>query len=179
MPLPDPLLRGTTRMYPIEMLFAESAPQPAGCGERRLLSLVLPPWQRPEVWTPLQKRRFVEGIFLGFGLGCYVTNGMEWLENGAPAPMAGWLIDGQQRISALRDFVQGDMVIFDDVSYQSLSNPERIRFMKKNFDRFELSYVSDEERLKELYDRLNFGGTAHEDHERASLAPLAERPRLL
>lgn len=59
------------------------------------------------MWTQAQKRRFVEGIFLGLGSGYYVTNGLEWADDGATAPMAGWLLDGQQRMNALRVRVVG------------------------------------------------------------------------
>jgi hypothetical protein len=93
------------REHTIEQLIQPMA-DPTVPGDRRLLGLVLPPWQRPEVWNDAQKQRFVEGIFLGFGCGQYVINGLEWLSDGSSAPMSGWLLDGQQRISALRDFLE-------------------------------------------------------------------------
>ncbi|MDP3310598.1 MAG: DUF262 domain-containing protein, partial [Polaromonas sp.] len=55
-----------------------TAMEPTTDGERRMLGLVLPPWQRPGVWTTHQKIRFIEGIFHGFGTGYYVTNGLDW-----------------------------------------------------------------------------------------------------
>ena len=75
--------------------------------ERRLLCLVLPPWQRPEVWNAAQKQRFVEGVFEGYGCGYYVTNGLEWIddpEHGArSAPMSGWLLDDEHALKHLYD----------------------------------------------------------------------------
>ncbi|MEG1680878.1 MAG: DUF262 domain-containing protein, partial [Stenotrophomonas sp.] len=65
--------------------------------ERNLLAYVLPPWQRDEVWSDHQKRRFIEGIFLGLGTGYYVVHAPDWDECGQ-RPMSGWLIDGQQRL---------------------------------------------------------------------------------
>lgn len=160
MPLPEKILQGARRDYPIERLLEDMA-DPRIPEERRLLGLVLPPWQRPEVWGVEQKRRFIEGIFLGFGCGYYVTNGLEWLKDGTSAPMSGWLLDGQQRISALRDFLEDRLVLFGDVRISCLSAPEVRRFRHEVFPCFELEYTDDENKLKELYDRLNFSGIAH------------------
>lgn len=168
MPIPPRLLNGSRREYTIDRLLSVSHVDPTMPNERRLLGLVLPPWQRDEVWTVEQKIRFVEGLFLGLGSRYYVTNGIEWLENGDSAPMSGWLLDGQQRISALRDFILGDLVIFGDVTYKSFSKAQKLRFGNQSFPCFELSYCDNEDILKELYDRLNFGGTPHRPDQRAT-----------
>lgn len=168
MALPPKLLEGSRCEYTIgrlvEMVSAETTQQ----GERQLLGLVLPPWQRPEVWTVEQKRRFVEGAFLGFGCGYYVTNGFEFEHDGTSAPMSGWLLDGQQRISAIRDFLNDELEVFGGVSYSSLTQPERLRLLRTGFSCIELEYTSNEAVLKELYDRLNFSGTPHTSEQRAS-----------
>jgi hypothetical protein len=165
MPITAKLLNGTRREYTIGHLVESTAADPTMPQERRLLGLVLPPWQRPEVWTIEQKRRFVEGIFLGLGCGYYVTNGLDWVDGqdgkAESAPMSGWLLDGQQRIAALRDFLADDLVIFGDVTFSSLPQKEAMRFKRENFPCFEIAYTNNEDVLKELYDRLNFGGTAH------------------
>lgn len=161
MPLPQRLIDGVRREYTIGHLFESSMVDPTTSEERRLLTQVLPPWQRPEVWTMEQKRRFIEGIFLGLGCGYYVVNGKDWGRDAQPLPMSGWLLDGQQRLCALRDFVQNGLVIFTDVTYAGLSLKEQRRFMNEGFPCFELEYTTNENALKELYDRLNFGGTPH------------------
>lgn len=171
MPIPPPLLRGARREYMIDRLIEMTPIDPTMPEERRLLGLVLPPWQRPEVWSLEQKRRFVEGIFLGLGCGYYVTNGLEWDKNGDSAPMSGWLIDGQQRMTALRDFIAGELVVFGDVRFSEMSKPEQMRFCRTPFPCFELEYTDDEEALMELYDRLNFGGTPHTPAQRAVPKP--------
>jgi len=86
--------------------------------ERRLLGLVLPPWQRPKICT----------------------------------------ID-QKRITALRDFLAGELVVFGDVRFTEMDRPAQMRFYRTPFPCFELDYCNDEDVLMELYDRLNFGGT--------------------
>lgn len=166
MPLPKPLLTGSMHDYGIGTLVDMSTPGPAVPSERRLMNLTLPPWQRPEVWSMDQKRRFVEGIFLGLGTGYYVVHGSDWDSAGQPKPMSGWLLDGQQRISALRDFLSGDMVIFGDVIFTEMSVPDQLRFKRRPFPCHELDYTDSEDTLKELYDRLNFGGTPHTEAQR-------------
>lgn len=161
--LPPPVLNGTVRNYPIQMLFERTAGDHTdGSPGRRLLSQALPPWQRPEVWTVQQKRRFIEGIFLGFGTGTYVINGSDYAHDGTPLPGSGWLLDGQQRLSALRDFVENGLAIFDGVTWASLSRGHQLmRFMNVVFPCHELAYTADEALLIDIYDRLNFGGTPH------------------
>lgn len=166
MPLPKPLLTGTMRDYGIGHLEDMPAPGPTVPTERRLMNLTLPPWQRPEVWSEAQKRRFVEGIFLGLGTGSYVVHGSDWEGGGQPRPMSGWLLDGQQRICALRDFLAGNLVIFGDVRFTEMSVPDQLRFKRRPFPCHELEYTDNEDTLKEIYDRLNFGGTPHTETQR-------------
>lgn len=167
--LPHPLLSGVQRDYSIEKLFAVTKEDLNLPGERQLLSLVLPPWQRKEVWTEDQKRRFIEGIFLGLGTGYYVINGMDYDDDGKSRPMSGWLLDGQQRITAIRDFTMDLLPIFDGIRFSDLDEiTRRRRFNRVTFPCFELEYCNDETTLQELYDRLNFGGTPHLESERAS-----------
>lgn len=172
--VPEPLLRGMTRDTSIEHLLGTpiETTHPA---ERQLLAWVLPPWQRPEVWDAARKRAFIEGIFLGLGTGSYVVHAPDWDANGTK-PMSGWLIDGQQRISAIRDFVQDDLVIFDGVRYSDIDTiTRRRRFLSQTFSYIELSYAPDEQRLKTLYERLNFGGMGH---TAADLQRLSDTPAL-
>lgn len=174
MPIPPKLLEGQRREYSIEMLLNgisnidSTLPE-----ERKLLTLVLPPWQRPEVWDTARKIAFIEGIYLGFGCGQYVVNGQDWLMPEGPggeavqAPMSGWLLDGQQRIASIRDYVNGDLVIFGDVTYPALSQGDKRRFGNQSFPCFQLDYINDESVLKALYARLAFGGMAHTTEDMA------------
>lgn len=158
--LPQKILQGNTRLMPIEVLLRTS-PIPISGDERQLLCWVLPAWQRAEVWSVERKKAFIEGIFLGLGTGTYVVHQPEWNNDGA-LPMSGWLVDGQQRLSAIRDFVKGGLTIFDGLRYVDLPEPERkIRFLSIVFPCIELAYQPDEQRLRELYHRLNFGGMPH------------------
>ena len=60
MPIPPPLLKGVRREYDIDYLFYRNPQARPDANERTLLGLALPPWQRQEVWTVEQSRRFVE-----------------------------------------------------------------------------------------------------------------------
>lgn len=166
--LPSPILEGCERSFDIEHLLAASPASNLRDGERNLLGLVLPAWQRPEVWSRQQRVRFVEGIFLGLGTGFYVTTAWDWDHDGRRLPLAGLLLDGQQRLGALRDFAAGAFPIFGNIRFADLSLPDkRRRFYRVPFPSVEMT-AADETTLQEVYDRLNFGGTPHTEAQRAS-----------
>jgi hypothetical protein len=168
--LPEPILSGRTREYEIDFLVsAATAPDTLTLreGERALMGMVLPTWQRGEVWTPLQRQRFIEGIFLGLGAGYYVTTEPEWDDRGVHKPGSNLLLDGQQRISAIRDFVTDNLAIFGNTYFSDLDTAtQRKRFLRVHFRRVEVQHTEDEDLLKELYERLNFGGTPHTEEDR-------------
>lgn len=172
--LPDRLLDGVQRAYTIDVLSSQSKPDLNHPDERRLMCWVLPPWQRQEKWSTFQKVRFVEGIFLGLGTGFYVVHGSDYRPDGTAKPMSGWLIDGQQRIAAIRDFLNGDLAIFNGVRWADLDKgTQRRRFLHVGFPAIEIAYTADERRLMELSNRLNFGGTPHEPSEMALVPAFA------
>lgn len=51
-----------------------------------------------------------------------------------------------------------------------MAKVEQIRFHRTPFPCMELDYVSDEAVRRELYDRLNFGGTPHGDADRLQVS---------
>lgn len=160
--LPEKLLIGTTRSYTISHLIEGTVVSPTIPTERVVMNRVLPPWQRPIVWERERQIAFIEGIFLGFSTGVYIVNGSDYQAEGTELPMSGWVIDGQQRLTSLGLFLQDEFPVFSSVYFSQLSLPERRRRVyNQAFPCFELEYQDDEEKLKELYRRLNFGGVAH------------------
>ncbi|QUG93110.1 DUF262 domain-containing protein (plasmid) [Pseudomonas putida] len=158
---PKPILDGVERSYSISMLGEGTAAAPSIPEERQVLNLVLPPWQRAFVWSEAQQRAFLEGMFLGFNPGYYVINGRDY-EGETDRYMSGWLLDGQQRITSIARFVNEEITVFDGIRYSDLSLGEKRRRLDNLiFPCIELEYQADEALLKELYCRLNFGGTAH------------------
>lgn len=175
--LPEPLIRGQVRSMTLEALFIG---RPLACtvpAERQLLNLVLPPWQRPSVWTEQQQVTFIEGIFLGLGAGFYVVNGSDFNQDGSEKYMSGWLIDGQQRITAIARFIRGEISVFNGVHYADLTRAQRFgRFDNVVFNRYELNYQGDEQVLKSIYRRLNFGGTPHTEADLLRLEEDSPQP---
>ncbi|UJJ53112.1 DUF262 domain-containing protein [Rhodanobacter denitrificans] len=166
--LPSPILFGCERAFDVEHLLAMAPATHLREGERSLLGLVLPVWQRPAVWTRQQQVRFVEGIFLGLGTGYYVTTEWDWDHDGVRQPWAGLLLDGQQRLSALRAFAAGEFAVFGSTRFADLSLAERRRrFYRVSFPSIEMG-ATDEATLREIYDRLNYGGTPHAANQRAT-----------
>lgn len=168
--LPAQLIDGQQRSYTVDALWEGTKANGVVSGDRQLLNLVLPMWQRPAVWTTAQQVQFVEGMFLGLGTGYYVINGRDFDLDGNDLPMSGWLIDGQQRITAIAAFIKNEFCVFDGIQYSDLSpRDKRIRFDSLVFPCIELDYEADEDVLKELYRRLNYSGTAHTEEDLARL----------
>ena len=135
----------------------------------------LPPFQRPAVWTDEQKIRLVESVLLGISIGSIVV------VDAMNLPMQGenrerfattdrWLIDGQQRCNALLDYRASKITVFAGTPcehrFEDLNEIERRRFRNMQIGLIKIE-TDDIEYCKELYDRLNFGGTAHTQDQRA------------
>lgn len=67
-----------------------------------------------------------------------MTNGREWTgaDDAVLAPMSGWLLDGQQRVTAIRDFIQDSFAVKAE---------QTIRFWNQPFLHFELEYIADDD----------------------------------
>ena len=159
--LPAPLLDGSHHDFVLEQALFNRHYDPIYDGERALRGFYLPPFQRPEVWTPFQKARFVESLFLGTYAGVYVVTEWDWRAKGDRKPQSGWLIDGQQRLTALDDFVEGRIAVFDGVRFADLDPRQNRRFLTTPFPCITIPGNVPLESLRTLYDRLNYGGTPH------------------
>lgn len=133
----------------------------------------LPPFQRPAVWTDTQKIRFVESALLGISLGSLVV--VDALHCPMPskdrfAATDRWLLDGQQRVSALLSYRNDEIEIFQGTEcahrWSDLGEIERRRFHHIQIGLVKVQ-TDDPEYCREIYDRLNFGGTAHTEDQRA------------
>lgn len=132
-------------------------PAPLGPGERELGWMVLPPFQRPAVWTEAQKIRFVESCWLGLPIGVFIIN----RPNDMESPFYNWLLDGQQRVTALYEYM-ADAFPALGYRYSELTDADlRSWHMTTGFGHLE-THLTDEAALRDVYDRLAYGGTAHE-----------------
>jgi len=141
----------------IDAALEEEPIRAARPGERRLGRFLLPPFQRPPVWTDGQRVALIESIWDGFPIPAYVVNE----PCGADHPCADWLLDGQQRWTAILDYV-GDVFpvrgrVFSELplvrqrDFRGTTLPEVVVRLETP----ELCYRA--------YRRLARGGTPHDD----------------
>jgi hypothetical protein len=149
--MPRPLRDSQERSYTIGWLVHREANE--GSPEK-LMGLVLPPFQRPPVWTGEQQERFIESIWYGLPIGTYCINRLDTLRE----PDL-WLLDGQQRIRAIRNYIAGDFQVFGWV-YPDLPVRDQRRFQNCVFPCAEVR-IDDVAILRVIYDRLAYGGTPH------------------
>ncbi|GGR13195.1 hypothetical protein GCM10008957_27690 [Deinococcus ruber] len=115
----------------------------------------LPTWQRPAVWRAAQQIRLIESCFLGFDIGRFLVTESHTLA------LDGLLLDGQQRLLAIRSYLQGEITVFG-ARFQELTERDRRRFLDTLLPTARLNADQlSEAVLIDLYVRLNYGGTAH------------------
>jgi Protein of unknown function DUF262 len=126
--------------------------------------LFIPDYQREMVWTPKQQSRFIESILIKlpvpFIFAADVGHGDR--EGGLE------IIDGSQRIRTLDNFLSNKLVLVGlkkltqaiGMRFSDLSKPRQMRFKRTTVRVIELTEKADEDARREMFDRLNSGGTA-------------------
>ncbi len=143
--------------------------------QRYIMGMPVPTWQRGLVWSEAQQQAFVESAWLGLHLGMVVINGVRRDQGtGQVHALSGLLLDGQQRLAAI-DAYLGNRFPVCGHYWRELPPHEQARFSRTPFTRCEVS-LWHEGRLRDLYDRMNFGGTAHAPHERAAAKTNGQAP---
>lgn len=135
--------------------------------DRYVLGYPLPPFQRPHVWSLEQEKAFIQSIWLGLPLGSYTFHELDSQNKPPylPIAMSGWLLDGQQRLTAIERYWNNEFAVFD-LYWNELTPVEQRRFQHTKFSHFKVR-LSSEDQAREVYDRLSFGGTAHTEDQRA------------
>lgn len=140
---------------------------------RLCAGFVVPPFQRPLVWEESRERAFVESAWLGFHLGIIV-----WNDAGDATGVGDrfhrtdrWLIDGQQRLTALTGYADDRFAVFvgteHEHRYSDLNTAERRKFCSFQIGSARIQ-TTDEAKLRLLYNLMAFdGGVRHEEHQRA------------
>lgn len=135
---------------------------------RMLLSFKVPEWQRPLCWTLEQNISFIESIWYGYDLGVYMIHEIRSLRPFSykeKAHLDRIIIDGQQRINAIRGYISNEFEVFDSL-WKDVDEVD-----KRNFKHtvFACTTLIDEteEVLRDTYNRLNFAGVKHLDTQRA------------
>lgn len=147
-----------------------------------LFGYFLPEWQREFCWTEDQQIRFIESCYLGYSLGSIVVNGGEkaWFTKYDKL-----LLDGQQRLTTIKNYLDNKFPVFgcyfEEVWNGQAIYPEgwytwqhpgeskkqltpRNHLFQISIPMIEISSVDDDE-LKEIYIRMNFGGTSHTESD--------------
>lgn len=143
---------------------------------RFVMGLPLAPWQREFKWSDDQARRFIHSAWTGVHLGTYVVTDLELRQECEGfkgiefLPLSNCVIDGQQRLKALEMYLTDQLAVPDSEGtltlWSEVDTRDRRRFQNTIFSRGMIR-ERDEMKLRELYDVMNFGGVAHEEHERA------------
>lgn len=150
--LPERVYLGQQCNFCLQHVDIDGGSDFGGEGER-LLRFVLPPFQRPPVWSEKQKVKFMESLILGLPVGSYTYH------SAFGKPTDGWLIDGQQRMIAIRDYLDERFPVFGHY-WTELTNADRRRVMNMQFPAYVLKGL-DEEELLQRYIALNYNGTPH------------------
>lgn len=117
----------------------------------------IPDWQREEVWNTVKKQKLVDTILRGWKLPKF------YFLKTSDTPEEYEVLDGQQRLAAIWEFLDGDLRLADETAsefggalYEEL--PDEV---SDAFDDYELEFDeitdADEEEQKEFFQRLQEG----------------------
>ncbi|NDV51524.1 DUF262 domain-containing protein [Salipiger sp. PrR003] len=141
--------------------FRDNHEFPNPTGLRMIMGFKIPEWQRPLVWSREQSIAFIQSAWLGLPLGSYSYN----MFHDAPE-LDGLLVDGQQRMYALEQYFDDQFPVFGHHWSEVTKVDSRGFLMGRIFASYAVK-TDDEEYLKAYYNRMNFGGVAHTEDQRA------------
>lgn len=133
--------------------------------DRYAMGAPLPEWQREACWSRDQQIRLIESIWIGLPIGFYVVNKEDEYDQGRPLSFSGVLIDGQQRMLALEAYLNNEFQVFG-AYWRDVPIASQRQFRRTHFPFFETN-IWDESQLRDLYNRLNFGGIPHREDQKA------------
>ena len=125
--------------------------------------LFIPDYQREMVWTPRQQSRFIESILIKLPVPfIFAADVGQGDREGALE-----IIDGSQRIRTLDNFLSNRLELVGlkkltqaiGMRFSDLSKPRQMRFKRTTVRVIELTEKADEDARREMFDRLNSGGT--------------------
>jgi hypothetical protein len=130
---------------------------------------VNPPYQRGVVWGTKRKRNLIRSLLSGIPIPSVVINdrSVRFEDWDAEVDASYVVVDGKQRITTLRDFVDGKLSVpghwfdvdADEVLFTELDKSDQRHFLHRPIAVSEAKLATlDEER--EMFDLINFGGLA-------------------
>lgn len=122
---------------------------------RMVMGYRLPTWQRPFVWTEAQSIKLIESLWLGLNIGTYTFN-----RSRHNSPYDNLLIDGQQRMKALEDYLSDRFPVFG-FKWSEVTEVDRRGFAFSRHFQCYITKSEDDAYLRDYYNLMNFGGVAH------------------
>ncbi len=125
--------------------------------------LYIPDYQREFIWDDRQQARFIESLLLNLPVPyLFVADTGRGKYEGRLE-----IVDGSQRIRTLVRFLDNGLTLTEleklplanGFCFKDLSKPRQLRFKRKTLRMIELTEQADEEARREIFDRLNSGGT--------------------
>lgn len=152
------------REYPLEVIVSKFTTKL----EDDRAELFIPDYQREMIWKDEQQARFIESILLNLPIPYLYVADVTSGENEGRLE----IVDGSQRIRTLVRFVNNELRLdklevlneLNGFYFEDLPLPRQLRFLRKTLRMIELIEV-DEEARRQLFDRLNSGGTKLKDME--------------
>jgi Protein of unknown function DUF262 len=123
----------------------------------------IPDYQREMVWSAKQQSRFIESILIRLPVPfIFAADVGEGDRAGALE-----IIDGSQRIRTLDNFLSDRLRLKDlarlteanGMRFSDFAKPRQLRFKRSTVRVIELTEKADEQARREMFDRLNSGGT--------------------
>lgn len=147
------------REWPIEVLVEKFTKG----RETDTSELFIPDYQRELIWSAKQQSRFIESILIKLPVPFIFAGDVP------DGPRQGCLeiIDGSQRIRTLDEFLSNRLTLEGlsrltnavGMKFSDLSKPRQLRFKRSTIRVIELTEQADEDARREMFDRLNSGGT--------------------
>jgi Protein of unknown function DUF262 len=125
--------------------------------------LFIPDYQREYIWDGKQQSRFIESLLLNLPVPyLFVADIGQGRYEGRLE-----IVDGSQRIRTLVRFLQNEFALqhlqklpsANGFRFSDFSAPRQLRLKRKTLRMIELTELADEETRREIFDRLNTGGT--------------------
>lgn len=114
-------------------------------------------FQRNLVWRDIHKQDFIKTILLGLPFPqIFISRGKIDVEN---MTTTSCVVDGQQRINAIIGFID-DKFDVDGKKYSELNGSEKSEFLKYEIATIELDLDNTDQRVKEIFQRVNRAANA-------------------
>jgi len=114
-------------------------------------------FQRNLVWRDIHKQDFIKTILLGLPFPqIFISRGKIDVEN---MTTTSCIVDGQQRINAIIGFID-DVFDVEGKKYSDLSGDEKSDFLKYEIATIELDLDNTDQRVKEIFQRVNRAANA-------------------